>query len=722
MANYGPASYLIRGEQPRLRVLDQQGRPDVAAIKMVRKLLPYVAMEDGKRAVLTRKLERVAKSTIDYGGMDDVGLLREVYGLCVVIDRPRGTARSGVSSDGTPWTNISQVDYGFLPATIGGDGEELDVYLGPTLCAPTAFLVNQLREDGSFDEFKLMLCFDDAMAAIATFFAHVPHWAFGGLVEVPVPFITGLLNIEPEVMMSAMQKAAPVKGARFAMRAASRVEKAAEFRKLPLVVTAARVTEAALINTLEGAMRAEVGDWIVTGILGESYPVDPEAFRLTYEPANPEGYELWEQAYATVSPVVQAAAPPPAVQESAPIDKHIPPQVIVVPSPPPVTAGYELAPGEDAAPVTKAEPSVITVHAEGDAAIAVTRALSAMRRLGQIGAGGRVLYEEGGELFCATGFDGDGSHKIVSIHLNGEPLELDPAEYGWGAPVTKAAPRLRTAKALDSAREWTGEAKPIADAPELSAHPALTAPMTELYPDAEAVGGWLGLIEPPDESWIAFVGVDGRTLLWTAREANGGVIGAPYVFQRQDLLKPVAKAPPMIAVIKHFATVPITGNDVLEVAKAMEPRKTASSFPTTPTFKHLVYAVVLEPDPNNGEGDAQGHTYTADAVEEAAHFYAQFMSLDDQHGVFIDRGRARVVESYIAQEAFMLGDQLVKKGSWVMVVKIMDEALWAKVERGEWRAFSVEGYSKHVPLTPEAEREMALAAAMKRANGMARAA
>lgn len=42
---------------------------------------------------------------------------------------------------------------------------------------------------------------------------------------------------------------------------------------------------ALLIPTLEGTMRAEVGDWIIRGIKGELYPCKPDIFAATYEPA-----------------------------------------------------------------------------------------------------------------------------------------------------------------------------------------------------------------------------------------------------------------------------------------------------------------------------------------------------------------------------------------------------------------------------------------------------
>ena len=38
------------------------------------------------------------------------------------------------------------------------------------------------------------------------------------------------------------------------------------------------------INTLEGVMRAECGDFIIKGVNGEFYPCKPEIFEKTYEP------------------------------------------------------------------------------------------------------------------------------------------------------------------------------------------------------------------------------------------------------------------------------------------------------------------------------------------------------------------------------------------------------------------------------------------------------
>lgn len=40
----------------------------------------------------------------------------------------------------------------------------------------------------------------------------------------------------------------------------------------------------AMINTLEGVMRASDGDWIIRGVKGELYPCKPDVFAATYEP------------------------------------------------------------------------------------------------------------------------------------------------------------------------------------------------------------------------------------------------------------------------------------------------------------------------------------------------------------------------------------------------------------------------------------------------------
>lgn len=40
------------------------------------------------------------------------------------------------------------------------------------------------------------------------------------------------------------------------------------------------------IFTIEGAMLANIGDWIIKGVKGEFYPCKPDIFDQTYEPVD----------------------------------------------------------------------------------------------------------------------------------------------------------------------------------------------------------------------------------------------------------------------------------------------------------------------------------------------------------------------------------------------------------------------------------------------------
>ena len=56
-----------------------------------------------------------------------------------------------------------------------------------------------------------------------------------------------------------------------------------KFRKKPVVVDAYQTDREMNIETLEGVMHAEPGDWIITGVNGERYPCKPDIFEKTYE-------------------------------------------------------------------------------------------------------------------------------------------------------------------------------------------------------------------------------------------------------------------------------------------------------------------------------------------------------------------------------------------------------------------------------------------------------
>lgn len=51
------------------------------------------------------------------------------------------------------------------------------------------------------------------------------------------------------------------------------------------------------IETLEGIMRAQKGDWIIKGVKGEIYPCKPDIFAQTYEAVECEYHEDGRHRY-----------------------------------------------------------------------------------------------------------------------------------------------------------------------------------------------------------------------------------------------------------------------------------------------------------------------------------------------------------------------------------------------------------------------------------------
>lgn len=53
-----------------------------------------------------------------------------------------------------------------------------------------------------------------------------------------------------------------------------------------MVIEAWQTDHELVVETLEGPLHASPGDWIITGVKGETYPCKPDIFAATYEPAN----------------------------------------------------------------------------------------------------------------------------------------------------------------------------------------------------------------------------------------------------------------------------------------------------------------------------------------------------------------------------------------------------------------------------------------------------
>ncbi|MBW4478653.1 MAG: hypothetical protein KME54_17775 [Tolypothrix brevis GSE-NOS-MK-07-07A] len=59
-----------------------------------------------------------------------------------------------------------------------------------------------------------------------------------------------------------------------------------KFRKKPVIIEAVQIDNRMTVETLEGTMTGNPGDWLITGIKGELYFCKDDIFQLTYEPVN----------------------------------------------------------------------------------------------------------------------------------------------------------------------------------------------------------------------------------------------------------------------------------------------------------------------------------------------------------------------------------------------------------------------------------------------------
>ena len=92
--------------------------------------------------------------------------------LPIAIENRKGSVRKGVDKDGKPWRTVMKLPYGYIKGSKGADGEEVDCYLGPKKDATHAFVVHQKKDDGSYDEDKVMLGQESVDAARKAYLAH----------------------------------------------------------------------------------------------------------------------------------------------------------------------------------------------------------------------------------------------------------------------------------------------------------------------------------------------------------------------------------------------------------------------------------------------------------------------------------------------------------------------------------------------------------------------
>lgn len=99
----------------------------------------------------------------------------------ITIENPAGSIRKGVDADGKEWQTTMANAYGYIKGTESVDGDHIDVFLHSDMDqwnGRKVFVVDQTNRDGSFDEHKVMLGFNDKDEAMTAYLANYDKtWA-----------------------------------------------------------------------------------------------------------------------------------------------------------------------------------------------------------------------------------------------------------------------------------------------------------------------------------------------------------------------------------------------------------------------------------------------------------------------------------------------------------------------------------------------------------------
>ena len=106
---------------------------------------------------------------------------------------------------------------------------------------------------------------------------------------------------------------------------------------------------------------------------------------------------------------------------------------------------------------------------------------------------------------------------------------------------------------------------------------------------------------------------------------------------------------------------------------------------------HYVTGVVYEPMTE----DSHGNYMSEEEITKAAYYFAKNGDKVDIQHSFEPFDGATVVETWIAKADFKIGDEEIRKGTWLMTMEIADADVWEKIEKGEITGFSMGGVGEY---------------------------
>lgn len=170
--------------------------------------------------------------------------------------------------------------------------------------------------------------------------------------------------------------------------------------------------------------------------------------------------------------------------------------------------------------------------------------------------------------------------------------------------------------------------------------------------------------------------------------------------------------PAVVDLLRDDLSSPSSLADTERMARDNEVRKllAACNVKTVEVVKteeeRYVLGIVLEPnDGKDGapfEPDAQKDIYSKAEVRQAAHrFMEQFRNIGMMHRTLIN-GMVHIIESFVVPDGDGLSlaeggsRRVIRPGTWLLGLRIADDALWTKIKRDEFTGLSIGGSARRV--------------------------
>lgn len=680
--------------------------------------------------------DELAPSDLAAGGAlaPQQNLTRTTFaGLPIVIDRPKGYVQTKTDAAGEVlWSREYKVPYGYIPSTLGGDAEELDVFLGPDPTAPSAFWVVQNDDAGEFDEYKVVLGAEDEAEARQIYLDHVPEKFLGRMFETPVGALHALLGLEPTDLLKAVDPGYHFVASRdgdlltahpwttlgmSAPEPGEDEDAPARAPTLPMTIGAAAHTEmAAAIQAIKAVMPVGCSKAVTPLAAGFESSVAPDDTALVVFSA-PDPFVADHDAILSAAEEAKAALVelPETSKNVAALAKlggvfklaSVPGRVFVATYPLPRSGAVQPIDQEEM--VWAAEPESTTPPPPAAATESSPVDDSTVAKLyAALAEFAKAMDEQ-----LATDppeADGDLEDDVEKDVKHGPDGKFAGGSGGGHAPthvsqVGHGAFAAQGNTAHDDKMHWAGvkakeTGKPVHVVPDKKSDPKFSGGVKLSY-------------KAPKKGPHSTVHPDGsithqKSLAAPATAPAGEVGKAESAPDPVDVLKGLSTEQIQVLADRYAAQIraAAAGTEVGKAGTYLQISKSDDA------EERYTLGIVLVPD----EPDLQGDIYGKPTIRRAADiFMADYQNTALQHNVkpgdiaaFHDEhpelynGKILIVDSFVIPDEMgdvTINGHLVKAGTWLMGHRWVDDALWADVKAGKYTGLSMGGFARRIALS-----------------------